>query len=121
MQMIKWLWNLNIGKYHSESESAEEELDVVCFIVCFGVWEVSISFWEFFSDFFSSCLFILSCFKSIFLKILEVEVIDNESSWDDVILVDVFNEWLNSCSFDEFSLVNSSLDSSRIAGDADQE
>ncbi len=62
------------------------------FFVSLGVWEVSISVAEG-----SSPLFFQgsSGFKSLdvfFLDVLQVEIIDQESGWDNVVLVDDLNE-----------------------------
>lgn len=108
-------------RYHSEAESAEKESDSVCFIVGFRIGEVSIGVCEFFADIFSGSFLGFSCFQNIILKILEIEFSDNESSRDDVILVNILNESLNSSFFDELFLVDSSFNIYRVAGDTDEQ
>ena len=94
----------------SESEFAVEESDVWGLLVSLRIWEVSIGGAEG-----GSPLFLQSGsgFKSldvVFLDVLEVEIVDDESGWDNVVLVDDFDERLDSSSLDELLLVNASLD-----------
>lgn len=90
-------------------------------VVGLRVGQVAIGLGEFFTDILSSGLLSLSSLEDIILEVLEVEIVDHKSGGDDVILVYVLHEGLNSGFLDELFLVDSSLDISRVAGDADQE
>jgi hypothetical protein len=76
--------------------------------VCLGE-SLSDGFSESFSAFFGLEIFVLN--------FSEVELIDNESGWHDMALVDIFNEGLNSSSLDEFLLVVASFGLEEIATD----
>ena len=94
----------------SESEFAVEESNVGGLVVSSWVWEVSVAFRKGFSELSGKGFSGFKSFNVVFLDILKIEVIDNKSGWDDVILVNNFDEWLDSSSFNEFFLVNASLD-----------
>lgn len=76
----------------SESEFAVEESNVWGLFVGLGVWEVSISG----AEGGSPLLFQGSSgFKSLdvfFLDVLQVEIVDQKSGWDNVVLVDNLDE-----------------------------
>lgn len=104
----------------SESKFAVEESDVGSFVVSFLIGEISISIWEGFSEISGNCSSGFNCFKVVFLDFFKVEIINYESGWDDVILVDGLDESLDSGSFDELFFVNASLDCSWVSGDTDE-
>ncbi len=87
-------------------------------IVCFGVWEIPVCLCQSLSDLFSSCLSALSCFKSVVFQIFKVEVSDQESSWDNVVLIHELDEWFNSGFLYKFLFINASLNCSRVAGNS---
>ena len=74
-----------------------------------GVWEVSISIAEGVSPlpFQGSSGF--EGLDVVFLDVLEVEIVDQESGGDNVVLVDDFNKRLDSSSLDELLFVNASF------------
>eukprot|EP00178_Gracilaria_changii_P003540 TRINITY_DN1526_c0_g1_i3.p1 TRINITY_DN1526_c0_g1~~TRINITY_DN1526_c0_g1_i3.p1 ORF type:complete len:139 (-),score=11.45 TRINITY_DN1526_c0_g1_i3:9-425(-) len=86
--------------------------------VLFGIRLISIDFSESISNsllkFFSS----FSCLKVIFSNVLNIrEIIDNKSGRHNMVLVDVFNEALDSSFLDEFLLAFSSLGSDQVTSD----
>ena len=91
------------------------------FVVGLRAGEISISLRKSLSDFLASGKSRFGSFDIFFFKILEVKIVDDKSSRNDMILVDILNKRLNSGSLDEFLLVDSSLDISRIAGDTDDQ
>ena len=91
------------------------------FVISLGVGEISVSLREALSDFLTSSLSGFGSFQILFFQILQVKIIDHKSGGNDMVLVNNFNERLNSSSFDEFLLVNSSFDVSRVSGDADNQ
>jgi len=72
--------------------------------VFLGVGEISVSVVESKSNILSEGFTSFFGLKVIILDVLEIKVIDKEASWENVVLVDVFNEGLNAGSFDEFLL-----------------
>lgn len=63
----------------------------------------------------SECFSVLLGLEVIILDVLEVEVIDEESGGEDVILVDILDEGLNTGLLDELLLAVSPLDLGDIA------
>lgn len=72
--------------------------------VFFGVGKISVGVVESKSNILSEGFTSLFGLKVIILDILEIKIIDKETSWEYVVLVDVFNEGLDAGSFDEFLL-----------------
>jgi len=72
--------------------------------VFLGVGEISVGGVESKSNILSEGFTSFFGLKVIILDVLEIKVIDEEASWENVVLVDVFNEGLNAGSFDEFLL-----------------
>ena len=103
--------------YKSESESLEEESDISSFFVGFETWQVPIGFTETLSEFLSKLDSVLS-FQVVFLDVLEVEIVDHEPGWDDMVLVDCFDECFDSSLLDELFLIDFSLNPLRVSGDA---
>ena len=91
------------------------------FIVGLGVGEISVGIRKCLSDLLASCKSRFGSFDIFFFKILEVKIVDDKSSRNDMILIDILNERLNSGSLDEFLLVDSSLDISRVTSDTDDQ
>jgi hypothetical protein len=91
----------------------------VSLVVGFRVWQVSIGFGQFFAEFFSGSLSGIGTLKIVFFKILEIEIIDDKSGWHNVALVNILNESFDSSLFNEFLLIDSSLDISGISGNSD--
>lgn len=60
----------------------------------------------------------LEGFDVLFLHILEVKVVDEESGRDDVVLIDLFDEGLDSGFLNEFFLVDAPLDDSWVSSNA---
>lgn len=90
------------------------------FVVSSWVWEVSVGFWKGFSEWSWEGSSGFKSFKVVFLDFLKIEIVDYESGWDDVILIDGFNESFNSSSFNEFLFINTSLDGSWVSGNTDE-
>lgn len=90
-------------------------------VVGFGVGEIAIGLGELFTDIFPGSLLSLGSLEDIILQILEVEFIDHKSSGDDVTLVDILDESLNSSFLNELLLVDSSFDISGVASNAHQQ
>lgn len=111
---------LNID-WLSESKFAEEKSDVASFLVCFGIWQVSVGLGESFFNLLLEKSFGLSTLKRFLLDLFEIEVIDNESGGHNVILVNIFNEGLDSGLLDELLFVNGPFDLLGVSGDADQQ
>lgn len=109
------------GLKQSEAKSAEEEPDVVSFVVGLGAGEVPVGLGESLPDFLAGGEPGLGGLDVLLLEVLEVEVVDDEPGGDDVILVDILDEGLHSGSLDELLLVDSSLDAPGVAGDADHQ
>jgi len=76
---------------------------------------VSVCLSEFLSDGFSESFSAFLGLETFVLDFSEVEFIDNESGWHDMVLVDVFDEGLNSSSLDEFLLVVASFGLEEVA------
>lgn len=74
--------------------------------VSLGIWEISIGGAELSLELFSQGGSGFDSSDVFFLDILQIEIVDNESGWDDVVLVDNLNERFNSSSFDELFLIN---------------
>lgn len=110
--------SLNNSKQISESESAEEESDIVSFVVSFGVGQISVGFGEFLPDFIPGSLSVLGGLEGLVLEVLQVEIINHESGRDDMILVNVLDEGLDTSSLEEFLFIDSSLDAARVTSDA---
>lgn len=103
----------------SESKLAIEESDVTGLLVGLWIWEVSVGIRQGFSELFGKGSPGFKGFEVVFLNILKIEVIDEESGRDDVILVDLFDEGLDSCFLDELLLVDAPLDSPWISSNAE--
>ncbi len=86
------------------------------FVVGSWVWEVSVCLRKGLSERSGKSSSGFKSLKVIFLDVLKVEIVHNKSGWDNVILVYRFNEGLNSSSFNEFSFVNTSFNSSWVSG-----
>ena len=100
--------------YRSESESGEEEFSVAGLFSLLGV---SVCLSEFLSNGFSESFSAFLGLETFVFDFGEVELIDDESGWHDMVLVDVFDEGLNSCSLDEFLLVVASFGLEEVATD----
>ena len=74
-----------------------------------GVWEVSISIAEGGSPLLFQGSSGFEGLDVVFLDVLEVEIVDQESGGDNVVLVDDFNKRLDSSSLDELLFVNASF------------
>ena len=98
----------------------EEESNIACFLVGFWVGHISVCISEILSHFLDEFKFAFS-FQVILFDFFEIEIIDDESSGHDVILVDGFDESLDSSLFDELFLVDFSLDFLWVSGDANQD
>ena len=94
---------------------------MACFFVILGVWKISVSVVESESNILSEVITSFLGLEVIIFDILEIEVIDKETSWKNVILVHVFNEGFNACSFNEFLLGEASLDLSWVTCDTSNE
>ena len=79
---------------------------------------VSVCFSEFLSDGFSESFSAFLGLETFVFDFGEVELIDDESGGHDVVLVDVSDEGLDSCSLDEFLLVIASFGLEEVATDA---
>lgn len=110
-----------MNRHHSEAKSAKKKSDVVSFVVSFRVGEISVSLSEFFTDIFAGCFSTLCSLYCIFFKIFKIEITNNKSSWDDVILINMLQESLDTSSFGKSLLAYSSLDVSRVASDTHQQ
>ena len=87
-------------------------------VVGFGVRHISIGLWKSFSHFSSGCCPCICSLQVFFFQIFEVKVINHKSGWDNVILIDMLDEWLDTGSLDEFFLVDFSFDVSGVAGNS---
>ena len=105
----------------SEAKSVEEESDVVSFVVGLSAGEISVGLWKSLSDFLASSQSRFGSLDVFFLEVFEVKVVDNKSGGDDVILINILDERLDTGSLDEFLLVDSSLNISGVAGDTDDQ
>jgi len=76
----------------------------------------SVSLSELFSNSLSECQPALLSLKALVFDFSEVELADNESGWHDMVLIDVFNEGLDTSLFDEFLLVEASFSLNEVAG-----
>ena len=101
--------------YRSESESGEEEFSVAGLVSLLGV-PVGLS--EFLPDGFFESFPVFFGLEAFVFDFREVELVYNEPGWHHVVLVDVPDEGLDSCSFDELLLVVASLGLDKVAGDA---
>lgn len=79
---------------------------------------VSVCLSELLSDGFSESFSAFLGLETFVLDISEVELIDNESGWHHVVLVDISDEGLDTTSFDEFLLVIVSFDLDKVATDS---
>lgn len=91
------------------------------FFVSFGIGEGSISFGELLFEFLGEVLLAVYGLEAVLLDFLEVEIVDDEAGGHDVVLVDVFNKWLDGGLLDELLFVDAPLDSLGVSGDADQQ
>ena len=91
------------------------------FVVGLSAGEISVSLRKSLSDFLASGEPGFGGFNVFFFEIFEVKIVDDKSSRNDMILVDILNKRLNSGSLDEFLLVDSSLDISGVASNADDQ
>ena len=105
----------------SEAKFAEEESNVVGFVIGLDAGEVSVGFRKSLSNFVAASESGFGGLDVLLLQVLEVEVVDDKSSGDDVILVKILDEGLDTGSLDELFLVDLSLDASGVSGDADDQ
>ena len=94
-----------LNRNKSESEPGEEEFGMVGLIVFSGVWQLSVHLSETVSNTLSEFLTSVCGLEVIVTDVLEVEIVDEETSGHHVILVDEFDEGLDACLFDELLLV----------------
>ena len=86
--------------------------------VLFGIWQVSVHVAESLSHLLSQLLSGLLGLKVLVRDILEIEIVDSESSRHNMGLVDVFDKRFDSSLFDEFLLVEAALGGDKVASDA---
>lgn len=86
-----------------------------------GLWvgEVSVGFWQSLSEGSGQGSSGFEGLQVVFLDFLEVEVVDDESGGDDVVLVDWLDEGLDAGSFDELLFIDASFDSSGVSSNTD--
>ena len=101
----------------SESKSAEEEFGVSCLLVFLWVGKVANRIAECFLESIFKSFSAFFCLKVIVLDILKVEIIDQKSCRDNVVLVDILNERLDIGLFDELFLAISALNKWKMSGD----
>jgi len=84
-------------------------------LIFLRVRKVSVSGVESQSDVLSK---IFTCFlslKIVIFDLFKIKIVDNKTSWHNVILINMLNKWFNTSSFDEFLLRKTSLDLSGVA------
>lgn len=81
----------------------------------FSLLGVSVGFSESLSNGFSESFSAFLGLEAFVLDLGEVELVDDESGWHNVVLVDVSDEGLDSGSLDEFLLVVVSFDLNEVA------
>lgn len=95
---------------------------MACLFVLLGVGLVAEGVAEGLAEGLPECLAVLLGLEVVVLDVLEVEVVDEESGGEDVVLVDVLDEGLDTGLLDELLLAVCALDLGDVAGDAcDQE
>jgi hypothetical protein len=114
--LIRDLYDLN-RDVRSESESAEEEFGVSSFFVFLGVGEVSEGVAEGIMEGLSESFSGLLGLEVVVLDVLEVEVVDLEAGGEDVILVDVLDEGLDTGLLDELLLAVGALGLGDVSAD----
>ena len=86
--------------------------------VFFGVGKFTVNFSESISDSLSELFSGFTGLEVIFSDVLDVgEIVDNKSGRHDMVLVDVFDEALDSSLLDEFLLVESTFGSDEVTSD----
>lgn len=105
----------------SESESAEEEFSVAGLLVLLGVGEVPEGVAEGVVEGLPEGLAGLLGLEVVVLDVLEVEVVDLEAGGEDVVLVDVLDEGLDTGLLDELLLAVGALGLGEVPGDAGDE
>lgn len=90
-------------------------------VVSFSAGEVPVGVREALSDFFPGSSSRFGGLEAFFLKLLEVEVVDNKSGGNDVILINIFNKWLHTGFLDELLFIDSSLDIPGVAGNSNNQ
>ena len=91
------------------------------FVVGLGAREVPVGLRETLFDFLASGGSGLSGLDVLLLEVLEIKIVDDKPGGDDVILVDMLNERLDSSPLDELLLIDSPLDVPGVAGDTDNQ
>lgn len=95
---------------------------MACLFVLLGVGLVAEGVAEGLAEGLSEGLAVLLGLEVVVLDVLEVEVVDEESGGEDVVLVDVLDEGLDTGLLDELLLAIGTLDLGDVASDAgDQE
>jgi len=82
---------------------------------------ISVGLSELFSNCFSQSFPAFFGLETFIFDLCEIEFVDDKSSGHDVVLVDVFNERLNSGSLDEFLLVIASFGLEEVAANTSDE
>lgn len=101
----------------SESKSTEEEFGMSCLFVFLGVREVANRVAESFLKSISKSFSAFFCLEVIVLDILKIKIVDQKSCRDNVVLVDILNEWLNISLFDELLFAIRALDKRKVPCD----
>ncbi len=86
-----------------------------CLLVILGAWKVSITLCETRSDGSLEIFAGISRLKVFILNIFKVEIVHNKSGWEDVALIDILHEGLDSSPLDEFLFVEGAFDLLRVA------
>ena len=91
---------------------------MVGLIVFSGIGHLSVHLSETVSNALSEFLASVGGLEVVVADVLEVEIVDEETSGHHVILVDVFDEGLDASLFDELLLVEAALGCDQVASDA---
>ena len=94
---------------------------MTCLFVFLGVREVAVDLRE---RIVKSLSEFLSCFlglKGVIVDFLKLEIVDNEASRHDMVLIDIFDEGLHTSLLDEFLLVVAAFGGDQVATDSGNE